>query len=248
MAAQPKSRATRQSGATYDALVEKATAKGEALNPTVSPTPTVRPLEPDALSNDGLDPLWEKVWNMKAKALEALPSKVRSLDVSGGDALQKEGGGKIGIEEVIASKNSGWPGAHKGNSAQDNKHPRLKRKSRQDMHVSYRNNWIVITWRRVKVSEKVEDGVLVRERKEKQYCQSIPMPEGACFEDVRASRDGHWLMITYPNSKCIRIESRSSRSGRISGETSTTACSEEEDFQTCKLAPSTMEMLEVERL
>ena len=132
MAAQPKSRATRQSGATYDALVEKATAKGEALNPTVSPTPTVRPLEPDALSNDGLDPLWEKVWNMKAKALEALPSKVRSLDVGEGGALQKEGpgGGKIGIEEVTASKNSGSPGANRRNSAQDDKHPKLKRKSR----------------------------------------------------------------------------------------------------------------------
>ena len=44
---------------------------------------------------------------------------------------------------------------------------------RQDMHVSYRNNWIVITWRRMKVSEKIEDGVLVRERKEKQYCQNL---------------------------------------------------------------------------
>ena len=130
MAAQPKSRATRRSGATYDGLGHKTSAEGETSNPAVSPTPTVRPLEPDALSNDGLDPLWEKVWNMKAKALEALPSKVRSLDVCGGVALQKEGGGKIGIEEIEASKNSGSPGANKRDSAQDDKHPKLKRKSR----------------------------------------------------------------------------------------------------------------------
>lgn len=49
---------------------------------------------------------------------------------------------------------------------------------RQDMHVSFRGGWVVVTWRRTKIAEKMEDGILVRERKEKQYCQTIPLPEG----------------------------------------------------------------------
>ena len=50
--------------------------------------------------------------------------------------------------------------------------------TKQDMHCRVRVNRIVVTWRRVKVVETREDGVLVRERKEKQYSQTIPLPEG----------------------------------------------------------------------
>ena len=49
---------------------------------------------------------------------------------------------------------------------------------KQDMHVSFKANRIVVTWRRVKIVETREDGVLVRERKEKQFNQMIPLPEG----------------------------------------------------------------------
>ncbi len=49
---------------------------------------------------------------------------------------------------------------------------------KQDMHVSFRTNRLVVTWRRVKTIEKMEDRVLVRERKEKQYKQTIPLPDG----------------------------------------------------------------------
>lgn len=50
--------------------------------------------------------------------------------------------------------------------------------SKKDMHVSFKGNRIVVTWRRVRVIETMEDGVRVRERKEKQYNQTIPLPEG----------------------------------------------------------------------
>ena len=50
--------------------------------------------------------------------------------------------------------------------------------SKHDMHVSFRGNRIVVTWRRFKVVETIEDGVKVRDRKEKQYSQMIPLPEG----------------------------------------------------------------------
>jgi HSP20 family molecular chaperone IbpA len=55
--------------------------------------------------------------------------------------------------------------------------------SKHDMHVSFRTNRIVVTWRRVRTVETIEDGVKVREKKEKQYSQMIPLPEGTqvCF-------------------------------------------------------------------
>lgn len=49
---------------------------------------------------------------------------------------------------------------------------------KQDMHVSYRMNRIIVTWRRTRVVEKMEGSVKVRERQEKQYNQIIPIPEG----------------------------------------------------------------------
>ena len=49
---------------------------------------------------------------------------------------------------------------------------------KQDMHVSYRVNRIVVTWRRTRIVERMEGTVKVRERQEKQYNQIIPIPEG----------------------------------------------------------------------
>ena len=37
---------------------------------------------------------------------------------------------------------------------------------KQDMHVSFRSKHIIVTWRMQNVREKIEDGVLVRERQE----------------------------------------------------------------------------------
>ena len=49
---------------------------------------------------------------------------------------------------------------------------------REDMHVSFRGTRIVVTWRKDRMIEKQEDGVLVRERFEKQYSQVIQLPDG----------------------------------------------------------------------
>jgi HSP20 family molecular chaperone IbpA len=49
---------------------------------------------------------------------------------------------------------------------------------KQDMHVSFKKNKLIVAWRRVKIIEKHEDDGIVRERKEKHYNQIIPLPEG----------------------------------------------------------------------
>ncbi|KAI0342824.1 hypothetical protein BDW22DRAFT_1330382, partial [Trametopsis cervina] len=79
--------------------------------------------------------------------------------------------------------------------------------SKEDMHVSLKGNRIVVTWRRFKVVETMEDGVKVRERKEKQYNQMIPLPEGTEFNEIRAARNGEYLMLTFPNLKCVKVDS-----------------------------------------
>ena len=48
---------------------------------------------------------------------------------------------------------------------------------KQDMHVSFKADKVIVTWRKVRIIEKREDDALVRERKEKQYSQIIPLAE-----------------------------------------------------------------------
>lgn len=134
MAARPKSRVVRQSWATYDALVERAFAEDDVPSPTVSPESAVHPLEPDAVSDNALGPLWEKVWELKAKALETLPSKVKSLDVGKRRASQNERGGKVGIVE-ISPKNSESPDRTKVETPRGEKPHKLKRKSRYSSNI-----------------------------------------------------------------------------------------------------------------
>lgn len=65
---------------------------------------------------------------------------------------------------------------------------------KQDMHVSFKMDKIIVTWRRVKIIEKLEDDALVRERKEKQYSQIIPLAEGT---SVRFPKS--WIIIRIYN-------------------------------------------------
>lgn len=46
------------------------------------------------------------------------------------------------------------------------------------MHISYQANRLAITWRTLKVTEKIEDGVLIREREEHHFHRTIPLPLG----------------------------------------------------------------------
>ncbi|KAH7925502.1 hypothetical protein BV22DRAFT_1011165 [Leucogyrophana mollusca] len=75
-------------------------------------------------------------------------------------------------------------------------------------HVSFRGNHLIVTWETVKITEKEERGRLVREREEKKFHRTIPLPEGTKFEEVRARMDGRYLTLTYPNMRSVRVEPR----------------------------------------
>lgn len=50
--------------------------------------------------------------------------------------------------------------------------------TKHDLHVSFQRNCLVVSWDLVQVSEKEEDGRIVRERIERSYNRTIPMPDG----------------------------------------------------------------------
>ncbi|KAH9945388.1 uncharacterized protein BXZ73DRAFT_96377 [Epithele typhae] len=81
---------------------------------------------------------------------------------------------------------------------------------KQDMHVSYRANRLIVSWRLDKLAERHEAGVLVREREVRKYSHTIPLPDGTKFDEVRASRDGPRLTLTVPNMRCTRADAEES--------------------------------------
>ena len=107
----------------------------------------------------------------------------------------------------------------------------LPRVKKDDMHVSFQGNRLVVSWRIVKITEREEpldaddlgSGTrILRELEHKKYSRTIPLPEGTRvrltlidlipranhdppqFEEIRAARDGRHLVLTYPNISTSR--------------------------------------------
>jgi len=87
---------------------------------------------------------------------------------------------------------------------------------KENMHVSFQPNRLTVTWRMVTVTEMEEGDVIVRERSEKQYSRTIPLPEDTKFEEVQATKEGGRLVLKYPNMKAIRVERRPAQPRRNS--------------------------------
>jgi len=49
---------------------------------------------------------------------------------------------------------------------------------KQDVHVSFQRSRLVVTWETVNVTEREENERIVRERKEKIFSETIPLPDG----------------------------------------------------------------------
>jgi len=79
---------------------------------------------------------------------------------------------------------------------------------KSQVHVSFRGHYLIVDWETVKITEQVEDGKIVRDRKEVKCSRTLPMAEGTRFEEVRASMDGRHLILTYPNMRPMRVEPR----------------------------------------
>ncbi|KAJ3783754.1 hypothetical protein GGU11DRAFT_726127 [Lentinula aff. detonsa] len=81
---------------------------------------------------------------------------------------------------------------------------------KQDVHVSYSRNRLVISWKIVEISEYEENGRVIRERLERDFQRVHPLPEGTRFEEISGVMNGRFLVLRYPNSRSFRVENRPS--------------------------------------
>jgi len=78
--------------------------------------------------------------------------------------------------------------------------------SKQDAHVSFRRDRLIITWETAEMSEWSEEGELVREKLIRTFHRTLPLPEGTKFDEVYCSMNGRRLSLRYPNMRCIRVD------------------------------------------
>jgi len=70
---------------------------------------------------------------------------------------------------------------------------------KEDVHVAFQFDRLTITWESVITTEKREtDRTLLRERKERKYARTLPLPPGTQFDDVKAFLEDGRLTVTYP--------------------------------------------------
>ncbi|KAG6335661.1 hypothetical protein ID866_3419 [Astraeus odoratus] len=162
-----------------------------------------------------LDHLWDELRRVKERQEAKRPTKVKSL-------------------ETAAAAPSGVSRSPPDQSAMPRKvtPPQLKRRKsivsyreshdgrtktaifdlpgvkKHHIHISFRCDHLTVEWTTIKITEVEEDGRLVRERKEKIYTRTIPLPKGTKFEEVRATMDDRRLILTYPNMRTVRVERR----------------------------------------
>ncbi|KAG8881845.1 peptide-N4-(N-acetyl-beta- glucosaminyl)asparagine amidase [Tulasnella sp. 332] len=72
-----------------------------------------------------------------------------------------------------------------------------------DIHVGYSMQYgaekATVSWQHVTVEEIVEDGKLVREKKERKYHRTLPLPRGTKFDTVKAFLQDGVLTLAYPS-------------------------------------------------
>ncbi|KAH0833204.1 hypothetical protein J3R83DRAFT_12236 [Lanmaoa asiatica] len=165
-----------------------------------------------------LDELWSTLRERKHAAEAKLPLKVKSLEAP---HAEPSGVSRSTLEQHVTTPRKAIPPKVKRKKSTDCVSFRESRSGRtitatfdlpgikkEQAHVSFRWNHLVVTWQTVKISEKEEDGRLVREREEKKYTRTIPLPEGTKFEEIRAVMDNRHLILSYPNMRTVRVEPR----------------------------------------
>ncbi|KAG9315193.1 hypothetical protein JVU11DRAFT_4321 [Chiua virens] len=211
----PPRRSRLQSTSNLPSSLRQGAERGtERPQPSKSKTIPV-PREHDYTS---LDELWSTLRERKYAAEAKLPLKVKSLEAPqpGPSNVarptpeqQVTAPRKVTPPKVKRKKSTDCVSFHESRSGRTITAtfdlPGIKK---EQAHVSFRWNHLVVTWQTVKISEKEENGRLVREREEKKYTRTIPLPEGTKFEEIRAIMDNKRLILNYPNMRTVRVEPR----------------------------------------
>jgi len=81
--------------------------------------------------------------------------------------------------------------------------------AKEDIHVSFQRNKLVITWETGEISEWDEDGIIQREFIRNTHHRTLPLPEGTRFGEIRAQMTGKGLVLRYPNMRCYKVDGHS---------------------------------------
>lgn len=70
---------------------------------------------------------------------------------------------------------------------------------KEDVHVAFQTSQLTITWESVLTTERREsDRTVIRERKERKYARTLPLPPGTQFTDIKAYLENGLLTVMYP--------------------------------------------------
>lgn len=81
--------------------------------------------------------------------------------------------------------------------------------AKEDIHLSFQRNKLILTWEIGELHEWEEDGVVFRELIRSVHHRTLPLPEGTRFQEIRAQMTSRGLVLRYPNMRCYRVDGHS---------------------------------------
>ncbi|KAH6909100.1 hypothetical protein BKA70DRAFT_1277460 [Coprinopsis sp. MPI-PUGE-AT-0042] len=174
--------------------------------------------------NPGLDEVWNSIRQDKSRKMAKEKPKVQSLEEVTQELLYIDQG-PLPNAPIIESHNGSAPKSPRRQRSISNFRESQDGRSmvatfemppevaKQDVHISFQRNRVVITWSYAEIIEWKENGVFNKERIEKYYNRTLPLPEGTRYEEIHAQMTNRGLIVRYPNSRCLRVDGGRNRSG-----------------------------------
>ncbi|KAF8239792.1 hypothetical protein L208DRAFT_1385846 [Tricholoma matsutake] len=175
---------------------------------------------PESLvDGQALDQLWGSIRQQKERKMAKERPKVQSLEEAVNEVPSENPAVDIPVLESQASGRKSLQKQKSISSFRESTDGRsivasfdMQDVPKQNIHVSFQRTRLVITWEIAELYEWEEGGYIMRERLERMFNRTLPLPEGTRFEEIRAQMNGHHLVLRYPNMRCLKVDVRS-RSG-----------------------------------
>ncbi|KAI0065106.1 hypothetical protein BV25DRAFT_1799105 [Artomyces pyxidatus] len=146
-----------------------------------------------------MDRIWDEVRKQNERAMAKSPSKIKSLEVATHSIESSpQAGQRTHAAPQLRKQKSQVTFKDSPDGCMVKATFDLPGVKKDRMHVSYRVDRLIVTWKTIKVTEREEDGKVLRDREESNYSRTIPLPAGTKFEDIEAFKEHPGLVITYP--------------------------------------------------
>ncbi|KAG5719545.1 hypothetical protein E4T56_gene14194 [Termitomyces sp. T112] len=189
-------------------------------HPNVAASNIDDPLPRPLSEGHSLDKLWSTIRQQKERKMAKEKPKVQSLEERANDLSWSD---PLPVDIPVLESNVPDPKTLKKrksiSSYRESSDGRtmvvtfdLDNVAKQDVHVSFQRNRLIITWATAEINEWEDKGVIYRERLERHHHRTLPLAEGTKFEEIRGIMSERQLILRYPLARCVRVESRS-RSG-----------------------------------